>query len=1640
MPYSSSSYWDALLTEGSRRLGELELKEDTMSAIGEQLVALDAQMEALLKAYNIPDTFMSSEMQTGGVAVARASAARMVALCCAQRDGGSQARLNSMPDPQLEQLNALISAGNHEAALDHYMQLDMPCLRWAGVSHASGEAAEPSPASFQDDQQAPQALLDARAQLQRWAARRLLELNRDGSPTAVHAQLLRGALANRGVMREKPDWWKVVIPPDEVPKRLKLAAAVFGLAPSSDAAWGMLQKALWHGLAPEGGGVEELTPVTFEEQRVDLEQAHQGLLDKTIRAHLPPEEAGALRRAALEGGVGTASNPYRKLQEELGGFLAAVTPVTYLQLVGQKILYHAAIQLPVLASLPEEIDPRVVCALYTQPFIQAVNMALSMVCESSDNLDPTPFAPKAAEGQDQRRWRILQSVSVPAGDARNADGKGPRSSLKTLLNVIKGICRDVVDFEQGLSTVLDSVPEALYPGGASGATGAANGRRESSSGGALMQSQASAGDARAADVSAFAAAWQLRCHSLRGLVKLELECALAAQRSSLGALLVTTMTRGVRTMLAAGGAPQEQVSSEVWPESDPLAGALDGNDSVAERRLGEDGPEDEEEEQPRYIDGASNQVLSFVTLSVSRLPTYPDMVQALLAVAVLEVLGLLLDHLAPAVAPAHALPGPPTAPARTLLLYHGAARCVRRRLLAFRVALELPLQDDYYEAMLRGYANTLLQAEDLVASLSQAVVRVHCAAANTLVWAPVDATPWGSHRRPLKRPRAAGDAPRVWRCSLARLVHGLVQASSPGFSSWVLGQVLQEGLAAAVLRYGDVSPSAQHLPRFVADALHITFTCASLAAALRLPSAEELLLAGAVAIGGPASHLHGYDHDDRPAQLRVAPAVSAALARACRALATRAALLACPPGDLGAALAGLPRAPAPPAAAAARSRGASHSGGAAGGGGAAGSRDAVSLSSSGAPPSAGPSAGLPHCARVRLPSLAEARVSPSEGCAPRGSAERLPPLRGGGPATVARVSLPPGAPPPPPLQHCALLSSDGRGMAGVLAHYTECTAEGPSAGGDGGDVNGGGGGDPAGARHPGSTSGSGAEPLGAIYEEGMGRGGGVASSSGAGPVAKGVNFALGAIHKGGTGRGGGGASASSSGAGRVGEGADCALGTILKGGNGRSRGLASASSSGAVPAEGADCALGAIYEEGIGRGGGCAASSNSGGAVPVAEGADCALGADSSGGIGRGGGVASASSSGAGPVAEGADCELDAIYEGPTGQTRSGAASASGAGLVAEGADCTLGAICEGRTGRAGGVASTSGAGPVAEGADCALGAAGRGGIGRGGGGVASSSGAGPVAEGVNFEFGPIYRGGIGQGGGVAASATSGARPVAEGVNFALGAIYRGGGSAGGGAPDDAAWSWLPGSLLSQAAACAAELVSAEQLVRGFDPRSHMDTDATPPVALVLAADAAEAAMHAKQAAASAARQQAGAGSGAASTAIGARSMAVGARSMAVGAHSMAIGARSMLHAGMRRSGGGGGASAGDAKLLSPSPSAAGSRGAEASPSPALLAALTDSTLDADDDAPSPSHKQQQQGRGARQSTSAARSYLTSAAWKLLLSQLVEGADTGAALVALAHRHELMPMVDGLPYSAEELAERAAVHELAAQHLAQPPG
>lgn len=50
----------------------------------------------------------------------------------------------------------------------------------------------------------------------------------------------------------------------------------------------------------------------------------------------------------------------------------SVLPHTYLQMVGQKLLFHAQRQLPALTALPTQLPDEVFMALYVRPFAQAV--------------------------------------------------------------------------------------------------------------------------------------------------------------------------------------------------------------------------------------------------------------------------------------------------------------------------------------------------------------------------------------------------------------------------------------------------------------------------------------------------------------------------------------------------------------------------------------------------------------------------------------------------------------------------------------------------------------------------------------------------------------------------------------------------------------------------------------------------------------------------------------------------------------------------------------------------------------------------------------------------------------------------------------------------------------------------------------------------------------------------------------------------------------------------------------------------------------------------------------------------------------------------------------------------------------------
>lgn len=136
---------------------------------------------------------------------------------------------------------------------------------------------------------------DLRLQLQGWAAKRLGELNRDATASMIHNQLLKAAVRDRvgdrvrygglhiqaccwdhaggqqlpchrpsrtrllsmppaanamqTYLRSKPEWWRLSVPRDDLPKAVKLAAGVYHLASSREGAWVSLERCMWHSMA-----------------------------------------------------------------------------------------------------------------------------------------------------------------------------------------------------------------------------------------------------------------------------------------------------------------------------------------------------------------------------------------------------------------------------------------------------------------------------------------------------------------------------------------------------------------------------------------------------------------------------------------------------------------------------------------------------------------------------------------------------------------------------------------------------------------------------------------------------------------------------------------------------------------------------------------------------------------------------------------------------------------------------------------------------------------------------------------------------------------------------------------------------------------------------------------------------------------------------------------------------------------------------------------------------------------------------------------------------------------------------------------------------------------------------------------------
>ena len=369
----------------------------------------------------------------------------------------------------------------YEEALNLYLSLDVPSLRWPI-----------------DPEEEDKDLRTTRKDLSQWASDKLSSLHIDVSLDTIMqsmiSQLIKSRFSARVTKQEasnqaakanaaKPEWFRMMPTAslDMIQDSYKFTSIVYLLSSSASLGWSSIKKALSHtlfssddepmGRKRSGPGAKSVTigsnasgwsPMSFENRFVDLQQSIPGLVDKAMnrlqsyyRKHKSvqpqPQDFEEISKAALE-------ELLLMNRAELVDGAMAFLPMTYLQIVGQKILYHASTELPFISSLPSSECGSAVLSLYARPFTSAVHQAVQAILENPESIDPVPFASRAVEDLGNKRWRGIGSLAgAPHGHAPHASAGGPgggaehdgeggraggvKNSTKVVLNMIRGICK-----------------------------------------------------------------------------------------------------------------------------------------------------------------------------------------------------------------------------------------------------------------------------------------------------------------------------------------------------------------------------------------------------------------------------------------------------------------------------------------------------------------------------------------------------------------------------------------------------------------------------------------------------------------------------------------------------------------------------------------------------------------------------------------------------------------------------------------------------------------------------------------------------------------------------------------------------------------------------------------------------------------------------------------------------------------------------------------------------------------------------------------------------------------------------------------------------------------------------------------------
>ncbi|KAG2493926.1 hypothetical protein HYH03_007858 [Edaphochlamys debaryana] len=193
------------------------------------------------------------------------------------------------------------------------------------------------------------------------------------------------------------------------------------------------------------------------------------------RAAAEPSESQAAREAA-----------FRYHEYDFVTYKLNIMPFTYLQMVGQKLLYHATLQVPCLLQLPERIPEWVLRSLYARPFAEAVRLAIQNALSAASEprgaisalIDERMAGSKQyrtlLDSRDERRRREARDAALAAGGAIGGEGPGglggggeggggggggdegeaALAQARNALGYIMYLFRDVAAFEKGFGEIL----------------------------------------------------------------------------------------------------------------------------------------------------------------------------------------------------------------------------------------------------------------------------------------------------------------------------------------------------------------------------------------------------------------------------------------------------------------------------------------------------------------------------------------------------------------------------------------------------------------------------------------------------------------------------------------------------------------------------------------------------------------------------------------------------------------------------------------------------------------------------------------------------------------------------------------------------------------------------------------------------------------------------------------------------------------------------------------------------------------------------------------------------------------------------------------------------------------------------------